>query len=80
MGIPNLTGTSDADTRDEVFGMPLLVRRRPPAHAQPPAEADPASVVSPREHRLYVALTVIVSLNIMFICGVATFCALLFKK
>jgi hypothetical protein len=42
-------------------------------------ELEAGDSISPRERKLYVALTVIMSLNVLVISGVVTFFALVFK-
>lgn len=55
--------------------IPELIRR-PPLNDNLPTPDLAAPPISPRERRLYIALTLILGLNLLVICGAATFFAL----
>lgn len=61
--------------------IPELVRRRPFASSpEPVAEAAVRAYPSPRERGLYVALTLVLSLNLVVLFGAVTFCVLVFRQ
>ena len=58
--------------------MPELVRL--PMAIVPPDIPSQDSRLTPRERRLFIALALIVSLNLSVICGALTFFGLLFRS
>ena len=58
--------------------MARLVRRQSSTEDRSPPDQLKPLYVSPRERRLLLVLTLIVSLNLFVICGALTFFALIF--
>lgn len=60
--------------------IPRLVRRPLPLENLPLLGDLPPRDFSPRERKLYIALALIVSFNLLVLCGAVTFFALLFYQ